>query len=97
MDKQMIENAVVLTREEYEKLDIVKEMYDSVDKIKVSDILQMLAMTDKVARKETAEKIKTKAKEKAYFKDGGYYDKDRYLLDMADLDEICKEITDGEV
>ena len=48
------------------------------------------------ARKNTAEKIKRKAKEKAFFKDGGYYDKDRYLIDIADLDEILKEITEGE-
>ena len=42
-------------------------------------------------RKETAEKIYYKAEKKAYFKDGGYYDKDRYYLDMEDLKEILKQ------
>lgn len=43
------------------------------------------------ARKETAEKIYRKAEKKAHFKDGGYYDKDRYYLDMEDLKEILKQ------
>ena len=42
-------------------------------------------------RKETAEKIYYKAEKKAYFKDGGYYDKDRYYIDMEDLKEILKQ------
>lgn len=40
--------------------------------------------------KETAEKIYYKAEKKAHFQDGGYYDKDRYYLDMEDLKEILK-------
>lgn len=43
------------------------------------------------ARKETAEKIYYKAEKKAHFKDGGYYDKDRYYLDMEDLKEILQQ------
>lgn len=41
--------------------------------------------------KETAEKIYYKAEKKAHFKDGGYYDKDRYYLDMEDLKEILQQ------
>lgn len=44
-----------------------------------------------VASKETAREIFAKAQKKAYFKDGGYYDKDRHLLDMKDLQEILKK------
>lgn len=61
------------------------------------DIAELLTIVARDTRKETAEKIKRKAKEKAFFKDGGYYDKDRYLIDMADLDEILKDIMEGKV
>ena len=40
------------------------------------------------AVKDTARDIYRKAEKKAYFKDGGHYDKDRYLLDMTDLKGI---------
>ena len=42
----------------------------------------------KQAVKDTAKEIYRKAEKKSYFKDGGHYDKDRYLLDMANLKEI---------
>ena len=90
--RKIPEGAVVLTREEYEKLDIVKKMYGSSDKVKPSDILRMLAMTDNVARKETAEKFAERVK-MAF-----YYEFDELIPSiMADkIDEICKEITEGK-
>lgn len=45
----------------------------------------------KRAKQETAREIFAKAQREAYFKDGGNYDKDRYLLDMKDLQEILKK------
>jgi hypothetical protein len=91
--RKIPENAVVLTREEYEKLDLVKEMYGSNDKIKLSDLLKMLAMTDKVARKETAEKFSERLKAKKIEIATGV----RYLnmVSVVAIDEICKEITEG--
>lgn len=92
------EDSVVLSREEYKELKHYEnEMYrlqGVVDQLtnKGWDILdEKEEKIRKVERKETAEKIYYKAEKKAHFKDGGYYDKDRYYLDMEDLKEILKQ------
>lgn len=109
--RKITEGSVVLTREEYEKLDLVKEMYGCEDKVKVSDILNMLKYTDKTARKETAEKFAEMLKEKCKELQDKYSHmcKNKYEAIQEtcryegvttvknSIDEICKEITEGKV
>lgn len=80
------ENAVVLTREEFEKFkkqDLFMKDYT---------IVEVLENETKNARKETAEKFAERVK-MAF-----YYEFDEFIPSiMADkIDEICKEITGGE-
>ena len=79
--RKLPEDSVVLSREEY------KTLLDNNIRADLEYWEDMLAKE----RKETAEKIYYKAEKKAYFKDGGYYDKDRYYIDMEDLKEILKQ------
>lgn len=54
-------------------------------------VIEFFVKHNEKVRKYTAEEIYYKAEKKAHFKDGGYYDKDRYYLDMKDLKEILKQ------
>jgi phage pi2 protein 07 len=84
------ENAVVLTREEYERLkkqDLFMKDYT---------VVEVLENETKKARKETAEKFAEIADEKSeYFDMGnGYIYK---AVHIEDVYGICKEITEGKV
>lgn len=80
--KEIPENAVVLTREQYEKdLAIERELGER----KASR-----------ARKETAEKFAEMLKERSfdeYDPDGRCYE----CVAVSDIDEICKEIKEGKL
>ena len=88
--RKIPKDSVVLSREEFERLQVKLKSLQDTDMFKEAYISQ-LKEECKQARKETAEKIYYKAEKKAHFKDGGYYDKDRYYLDMEDLKEILKQ------
>ena len=62
--RKIPENAVVLTREEYEKLGFVKKVFGSDDQVTASKIVKMMYIADKRARKETAEKFARLSKQK---------------------------------
>ena len=91
------EDSVVLSRKEYEKnIRYCKSIEDLSEKLNNLNLdlgieNQKLKEALENKGKETAEKIYYKAEKKAHFKDGGYYDKDRYYLDMEDLKEILKQ------
>ena len=65
------------------KLQKQVEYWESETKIARRDIDE--------AVKDTAKEIYRKAEKKAYFKDGGHYDKDRYFLDMDNLKELVQD------
>ena len=84
--KEIPEKAVVLTREEYDKLQSLKDDYTKGYEAGVDEGWDN-------ARKETAEKFAERVK-MAF-----YYEFDELIPSiMADkIDEICKEITEGKV
>lgn len=110
MIKKVIpENAVVLTREEAEKVyNIVKEhkkVWEDVKELKADFTKEMYALKkdlkkdfeehEQAVRKETAEKFAEMLKEKSYrmFSNGGNFE---FTIDTKSLDEICKEIAEGK-
>ena len=83
---QIPENAVVLTREEYVNLQALKDEYVKGYEAGVDEGWEN-------AREETAEKFAERLKTECF--DGGIDDK-RVSVSFSRLDEICKEITEGE-
>lgn len=81
------ENAVVLTREEYETYTFIKRKWGNQDAIKWSELVDGLYEFAREFSKETAEKFAERLKAEAYADDGMYY------LTDSEIDEICKEIT----
>ena len=85
--KEIPENAVVLTREELERIKGFSR--EEVDEISETAI--------KNSRKETAEKFAEKARAKArptYVNIDDNPRKDSFIF-LSAIDEICKEITEG--
>lgn len=102
--RKIPEDAVVLTRERHEELE---KAVDSVQ-VAVSSFTRLetlykikckeLELAEEKARKETAEKFKERLKEKGW-RDG--YDSEGVMhpyiiIDIEELDEICKELTGGK-
>lgn len=81
------ENAVVLTREEYEELDKCRW-----NNKKVADILLRFEEVEGRIRKETAKKFAEMAKAEAH-----YTVCDTRCVSVSRIDEICKEIVEGKV
>ena len=101
--RKIPENAVVLTRDEYERLlkeeTLCERLGNDVD-VKLKYIYEL---EYKVAqeRKETAEKfaemLKDFFKEKGkIFHDGKQIFHDLRVVSLEKIDEICKEITEGK-
>lgn len=81
--KEIPENAVVLTREEYDGKSIIVEMSGGHKlKLSVGKFGEMSKVLEEHTRKETAEKFAEMLKE--------MYDYDERLCDIAD--KICKEL-----
>ena len=105
--KEIPEGAVVLTREEHQKylafkiiepqiigcLDRERILERTVECLranaKIKDEHLHVKLTEQV-RKETVDKFAERLKKEAYGDDGVYY------LTNTDIDEIAKEITEGE-
>lgn len=97
--RKIPENAVVLTKEEYERLKRVETEKDRLYEIKLDLENQLIekGFTEYVGadeiekvRKETAEKFAERLKTECF--DGGIDDK-WVTVSFSRLDEICKEIT----
>ena len=87
------ENAVVLTREEYDGKSIIVEMSGGHKlKLSVGKFGKMSKILEEHTRKETAEKFAERLKTECF--DGGIDDK-WVAVSFSRLDEICKEITEG--
>ncbi len=91
--RKLPEGAIVLSMGEYEKLklNLAIEKKRADESYTQKEVEEIIASKERIKSKETAEKIYRKAEKKARFKDGGYYDKDRYYLDMEDLKEILEQ------
>ena len=90
--RKIPENAVVLTEEEYEELQVGKDFnygYHNGEK-NITAYYENIRLPE--ARKETAEKFAERLKEKAY-----YTVVDTQCVAVHTIDEICKEITEGKV
>lgn len=90
---QIPENAVVLTREEYNNMQFVTEFIGTKQKIGACDFNRVFLQHERKIRKETAEKFAERLKTECF--DGGIDDK-RVSVSFSRLDEICKEITEGK-
>lgn len=87
--RKIPENAVVLTREEYDGKGIVVEMSGGHKlKLSVGKFGEMSKILEEHTRKETAEKFAERAKEEAFVVFMG-----EPIIRASKLDEICKEIT----
>ena len=86
-------NAVVLTRDEYNLLNIAKKTWASDgEEVQASTLIDTLKRVRKAERKETAEKFAERVKMAFY-----YHFDELIPSIMADkIDEICKEITEGK-
>jgi hypothetical protein len=87
--RKIPENSVVLTREEYvkfKKQDLFMKDYT---------IVEVLENETKKARKETAEKFAEMAKAKKKYITSKSYNVCEVVF-IKDIDEICKEFTEGE-
>ena len=83
------EGAVVLTREEYEKLIALKEDYVKGYEAGVEEGWDN-------ARKETAEKFAEMLKEMAYQSNDWSHGTHPMVVEVDYIDEICKEISEGK-
>ena len=88
--RKIPENAVVLTREEYETYTFIKRKWGNQDAIKWSELVDGLYEFAREFSKETAEKFAEMLKEYAIYskRNGATY----YSIEVAELDEIVKEI-----
>ena len=92
--RKIPENAAVLTREEYELFDAVKKGFPS----DTSQLAEKYSEIGQTARNRTAEKFAEKTNQaiNAYRKKVG---EDEYVVDarrlIFEVNEICKEITEG--
>ena len=87
--RKIPEGAVVLTDEKAVRAHKIREMLDNLG------VLAILEYERNEARKETAEKFAEMAKAKArWMRD---HHGDYTAVDIYDIDEIAKEITEGKV
>ena len=94
--RKIPENAVVMTREEYNNMQFVTEFIGTKQKIGACDFNRVFLQHERKIRKETAEKFARRLKEKLHYDtipESGITD-ERNVFES--IDEICKEITEGE-
>jgi hypothetical protein len=91
------ENAVVLTREEFEVYEFVKKKHASNEEVRSSEIVQGILHHIKTVRKETAEKFAERLKEMAYQSTDWSHGEHPMVVEVDYIDEICEEITEGKV
>lgn len=99
--RKILENEVVLTREEYERLKRVENEKDRLYEIKLDLENQLIekGWTDyegadeieKRVSKETAEKIKNGLRSRLVYDDKQITIKDKYIIGETDIEEVIKE------
>ena len=88
--RKIPENAVVLTREEYDELcRSIGVSREEVDRV--------VDMVEKDTRKETAEKFAERLKAMAYQSTDWSHGEHPIMVEVDYIDEICEEITEGKV
>ena len=92
--RKIPEGGCVLSKEEYDGKEIVVEMSGGHKlRLSVGKFCEMSKILEEQTRKETAEKFAEKVKEIAKDKLELY---GWQMVDIDDIDEICKELTEGK-
>lgn len=104
-EENMEEDKITISKKLYKELD---STYAMVYEQAKADILANMADGEtschwcikehkKEGSKETAKEIFYKAERKSFFQDGGYYGKDRRLIDIEELKQIIQKEYDVEI